>query len=233
MDLFLRMLQHGIRFILPSKSIVWHFGARGSHRLEENDGKSSQRQQEAEQNPLAYYPAMLGGAIVTGIGASGRAATSSPKLAEFAARSPKLAASASSAIQGGLYGAGAGEGTAGEIAGQAGLSAAGGAILAPLAVVAGQRVFTPLLDKARRIFGKSPQQAAASNLPLPELLSKIDSEKAVQGLTYQGAIAEGKAMDKIAQAIKSDFPDNYEQVFNAWKQNNQPLSSLYRPQITS
>ena len=50
MDLFLRMLQYGVRFILPSKSIVWHFGARGSHRLEENDGKSSQRQQEAEQN---------------------------------------------------------------------------------------------------------------------------------------------------------------------------------------
>ena len=50
MDLFLRMLQHGVRFILPSKSIVWHFGARGSHRLEENDGKSSQRQREAEHN---------------------------------------------------------------------------------------------------------------------------------------------------------------------------------------
>jgi hypothetical protein len=28
---------------------VWHFGARGSHRLEENDGKSSQRQIESEQ----------------------------------------------------------------------------------------------------------------------------------------------------------------------------------------
>lgn len=48
MDLFLRMLQHGVRFILPSKSLVWHFGARGSHRLEENDGNSSQRQIEAE-----------------------------------------------------------------------------------------------------------------------------------------------------------------------------------------
>jgi len=36
MDLFLRMLQHGVRFVLPFSSIVWHFGARGSHRLEEN-----------------------------------------------------------------------------------------------------------------------------------------------------------------------------------------------------
>jgi len=50
MDLFLRMLQSGFRFILPSKSLVWHFGARGSHRLEENDGKSSERQRTAERN---------------------------------------------------------------------------------------------------------------------------------------------------------------------------------------
>ena len=49
MDLFLRMLQHGVRFVLPFSSIVWHFGARGSHRLEENGGQSSQRQREAEQ----------------------------------------------------------------------------------------------------------------------------------------------------------------------------------------
>ncbi len=49
MDLFLRMLQAGFRFILPSKSLIWHFGARGSHRLEENDGKSAERQVKAEQ----------------------------------------------------------------------------------------------------------------------------------------------------------------------------------------
>jgi|TARA_B110000977_G_scaffold17412_1_gene21142 GT2 family glycosyltransferase len=49
MDLFLRMLQDGIKFIMPTKSVVYHFGARGSHRLEENDGKSSERQTQAEQ----------------------------------------------------------------------------------------------------------------------------------------------------------------------------------------
>ncbi len=52
MDLFLRMLQHGVRFVLPFSSIVWHFGARGSHRLEENNGQSSQRQREAEQKNI-------------------------------------------------------------------------------------------------------------------------------------------------------------------------------------
>jgi len=49
MDLFLRMLQIGVRFILPSKSLVWHFGARGSHRLEENNGQPSERQRKSEQ----------------------------------------------------------------------------------------------------------------------------------------------------------------------------------------
>ena len=48
MDLFLRMLHEGYEFILTSKSLVWHFGARGSHRLEENNGSTSERQLRAE-----------------------------------------------------------------------------------------------------------------------------------------------------------------------------------------
>lgn len=55
MDLFLRMLQNGFRFILPTTSLVWHFGARGSHRLEENDGRSSERQIMAEQSNMRKW----------------------------------------------------------------------------------------------------------------------------------------------------------------------------------
>ena len=55
MDLFLRMLMGGFRFILPTTSLVWHFGARGSHRIEENDGKSSERQIIAEQNNMRKW----------------------------------------------------------------------------------------------------------------------------------------------------------------------------------
>ena len=56
MDLFLRMLQHGVRFILPTSSLVWHFGARGSHRLEENNGQTSDRQRNAEkENANKWY----------------------------------------------------------------------------------------------------------------------------------------------------------------------------------
>lgn len=61
MDLFLRMLNEGGRFVMPTKSVVWHFGARGSHRLEENDGRSSERQKRAEQVNAQKFFSKWGG----------------------------------------------------------------------------------------------------------------------------------------------------------------------------
>ena len=55
MDLFLRMLIEGYKFVLTGKSIVWHFGARGSHRLEENNGQSSERQRKAEEENIKKW----------------------------------------------------------------------------------------------------------------------------------------------------------------------------------
>jgi GT2 family glycosyltransferase len=55
MDLFLRMLQNGFKFILTGSSLVWHFGARGSHRLEMFEGKSDPRQIEAEQKNIKKW----------------------------------------------------------------------------------------------------------------------------------------------------------------------------------
>ena len=49
-DIFLRAALKGYKFPLTSKSIIWHFGARGSHRLEENQGQTDIRQIEAEKN---------------------------------------------------------------------------------------------------------------------------------------------------------------------------------------
>lgn len=51
-DIFLRSLLKNISLILTTTSVVWHFGARGSHRLEENEGKTSQRQLEAERSNM-------------------------------------------------------------------------------------------------------------------------------------------------------------------------------------
>jgi len=61
MDLFLRMKQAGYNFILTGGSVVWHFGARGSHRLEENNGQTSQRQRESEQKNIQKWLQKWGG----------------------------------------------------------------------------------------------------------------------------------------------------------------------------
>jgi GT2 family glycosyltransferase len=74
MDLFLRMKQAGYQFVLTSKSMVFHFGARGSHRLEENDGNSSERQKTHEKinmtkfyNKWGGYPSFDRYGMVSGI----------------------------------------------------------------------------------------------------------------------------------------------------------------------
>lgn len=54
-DLFVRMQNEGFNFIQTTKSIIWHFAGRGSHRLEENQGQSSERQVQAEQRNAAHF----------------------------------------------------------------------------------------------------------------------------------------------------------------------------------
>lgn len=61
MDLFLRMRNAGIQFILTTKSVVWHFAARGSHRLQENNGSSSERQRKAESENVIKWVKKWGG----------------------------------------------------------------------------------------------------------------------------------------------------------------------------
>jgi hypothetical protein len=56
MDLFIRMQNEGFEFIQTTKSVIWHFAGRGSHRLEENEGQSSNRQKETEHiNAGKFY----------------------------------------------------------------------------------------------------------------------------------------------------------------------------------
>jgi GT2 family glycosyltransferase len=56
MDLFIRMQNEGFEFIQTTKSVIWHFAGRGSHRLEENNGQSCERQRETEsKNSIKFY----------------------------------------------------------------------------------------------------------------------------------------------------------------------------------
>ena len=49
MDLFIRMQLKKIKIVLTSKSVVYHFGARGSHFVEDDFNKRSERQIKAEK----------------------------------------------------------------------------------------------------------------------------------------------------------------------------------------
>ena len=55
MDLFIRMQNLGFEIKQTSKSLIWHFAGRGSHRLEENGGQTCQRQREAEQRNFLKF----------------------------------------------------------------------------------------------------------------------------------------------------------------------------------
>lgn len=60
-DLFLRMHNEGFKFITTTKSLIYHFGARGSHALEKNNNQSSQRQIEAEHRNVIKFINKWGG----------------------------------------------------------------------------------------------------------------------------------------------------------------------------
>ena len=50
MDLFVRMQLEGYEFKMISKSVLWHFSARGSHFTDDDFTKKAERQIKAEQD---------------------------------------------------------------------------------------------------------------------------------------------------------------------------------------
>lgn len=54
-DLFIRMQLKNYNFILTSKSLIWHFAARSSHFPNDDFSKTSQRQQDCEQDNLKKW----------------------------------------------------------------------------------------------------------------------------------------------------------------------------------
>ena len=54
-DLFIRMQLEGYEFKMTSKSVVYHFSARGSHFKDDDITKKSQRQIDAEQTNIRKF----------------------------------------------------------------------------------------------------------------------------------------------------------------------------------
>lgn len=189
-----------------------------------------------EQAPITAGAAELVGAGATGAGSIKGAGAIFPNLAAKMTTGGKLAKGAKAtglgAVSGGLYGFGAGEGGAGnrgmEAAKTAGLSAAIGAPLA-VAGAAGGGIVSGLANKAQRLTDRVrnlrlQKQAKRMGMTAGELTDLTLKHSAIQ--TPEMSLNQ-KAINKIENAIKQDFPDNADEVLNAWKRGDKSLLELY------
>lgn len=200
---------------------------------EDVTGFLQQRENAAQNNPGAYYTGVGTGAITTGIGATKAAAKLAPRAAQFAIRNPLTAAAGAGGVSGSIYAAGDAEGTPEEVARQARLGGAFGMLAGPALSVLGSRVAGPLASRAAKIFGKKPPSPQISGQPLNEMLATIEDNVPVEAMTFANAQANTRAMQKVVDAVKKDFPDTYNDVLAAWKDSDVPLAKLYGSQTGS
>lgn len=183
--------------------------------------------QAKEDNPNFY----MGGQIVGGIASSvapAKALSSVEKLSKYARSKPIRAAAAVGAVQGGVYGFNSGEGGAGERSKEAAVTGLGGAVAGPIGARAAQMVggvvdpiAKPLLARAQKVLNK----------PTP-IKSLDDAAENIQSTALKNTPkAETKAASKIKKAIQRDFPDNSEEVYQAWLDGDKALIESYGSQV--
>lgn len=144
---------------------------------------------------------------------------------------PRTAAYAGTgAGAGALYGFGTGEGgfaeratsavEAGGVGGLFGAGASGVQELGQQAAMAAR----PLTQRVMRLFsGRQPAQMPA--VP-PASVQEAAEQAVTQSVPAAGEITDS-GLARVQRAIRRDFPDNYEQVLEAWKQGDEALVETY------
>jgi len=213
------------------------------------EARDSLRQEQAlakDQQPWSYGLSEAGGGILSGAAAATRLGGAG--LAKALQTAPAKTTAALGATSGGLYGFGTGEGTLGEQATNAAVGAGIGLVAAPAGSfigsqaqrgvqAAGQGVRS-LADKAKRLFGGAAPQVRVqpqvnNDLGLQELIQASQNKVLTPADNYSTMSANNAAMAKVIEAIKRDFPDNSEQILQAWKTTDVPLAELYGKNITN
>lgn len=182
-----------------------------------------QQQQAAEQQPYAYYPGEIGGAMATG----GLAASKigGKALASQFAKAPIRTAAGTGAVSGGIYGTGASEGTIPQRLAHGGEAAALG--LGTGAV--GGYVAPKIAGGIRRLVkGKAPTQAAGETIE--EVIEAADERAVAPKASFA---TESAAQEKIVSALKKDYPQDWERILGAWKESGKPLAELAGPRTAS
>src|SRR5690606_2525467 len=103
-----------------------------------------------------------------------------------------------------------------------------GAVAAPVgAYVAGG--VSPLVSKlARSVSGSKPVPSSTGRT-----IQDFAEQSQQQVDTAVAPSVQSRAIAKVEDSIRKDFPDDYEEVIKAWKMGDAPLAELYGKSITS
>lgn len=202
------------------------------------EGSREDINQARKDNPLAYYPGEIAGAVVTG--GAGATRLGGAKLATAVSRAPLRTAAAVGGGQGAVYGFGTGEGGLAERSKSAGVSGVTGALAAPAGAYVGSKIASGGKSLANffksdeggnqlsNFFRKGKKPSAGRSLE-----QIVEETEAVANAPKGTMRTQEKAMDKIVKALKKDFPDDWKEVLEAWQKGDEPLSKVYGNRLAS
>lgn len=195
------------------------------------------KMQEARQEtPYTTGAAELGGVVGTSIIGGGFA----PQIVKIAAAHPYLGSAGIGAVSGGIYGFGTGEGGIQERLNSAGWAGGAGLLAGPTGSFVGKKVVpwvgnaaVGLADRARKMFGfSSAAPSITAKMPLQDIIEQR-AELPSTPLNAATSDAGYKAESLVANAIKRDFPNNFDEVMTKWKSGDVSLAELYGPSTRS
>lgn len=176
-----------------------------------------------KEYPIVSAVADIGGSLLGGGALAKLAPSAYQSLIKYGAKGvPQAIATGSGvgAVSGGLYGAGTSEDKmqgAKEGAlygGLGGVVGVGAGALAPSIVKGGRG----LKERAMRLFGKNIDETPLTPREIAEISDVAPSVSAKP---------EVAGVSKVESAIKQDFPENYQQVLDAWKSGDESLAEMY------
>lgn len=195
--------------------------------------------QARERSGGAFLAGEIGGGALTAMGLAGRAPAATAGIQQYASRGlPQSLGTAAGigAVSGGVYGFGSGEGGAAQRLQNAGEYGIYGGLGGVAGAGIGRGVGSLASRAAKFVERRKPQATkvapTVSGSTADQTLNQlVQATQDAQELTYNQAV-NSKAMNQVTQAIKQDYPDNYEQVLNVWKESNQPLAAIAGPALT-
>lgn len=183
-----------------------------------------QEQQAAEEAPVGSFLGELAGGIGTSIGAASK--LGGTQLAKLATTSPIRTAAGVGGVSGGIYGFGTGEEGIKERLRQAGVSGLLGAGLGGAGSYVGKKIGGIIGEKVSRI-------PAIEQESLQDIVTQRAAQSDLPSSGISAQSSEISAINKVIERLKKDYPDNWQQVLDKWRQSEIPLASVSQKNLTN